>query len=166
MVYTESMKVWLGADHAGFKKKEEVKKWLEEGGYEVEDVGVFDEKEKVDFVDFAILVASELEEDERDRGVLFCKNGFGMVMAANRFKKVRCGFGFEMEAVKKGRNDDDINCLAVPVDYVGTEKIKEMMRAMLETDFSGEERFKRRVEKLGLTGGCENGCCEIGGEHD
>ena len=155
------MKVWLGADHAGFKKKETVKIWLESEGYEVEDVGVFDEKEKVDFVDFAILVASELEEDEKDRGVLFCRNGFGMVMAANRFNKVRCGFGFDVEAIKKGRKDDDINCMAIPSDYIEEEKIKEMVKVMLETDFSGEERFKRRVEKLSLTEGCGSGCCEI-----
>jgi len=155
------MKVWLGADHAGFKKKEMVKVWLESEGYEIEDVGVFDENGKVDFVDFAILVASELEEDEKDRGVLFCRNGFGMVMAANRFKKVRCGFGFDVEAVRKGREDDDINCMAIPSDYVKEEKIKEMVKVMLETNFSGEERFKRRVEKLNLTGGCENGYCEV-----
>lgn len=155
------MKVWLGADHAGFKKKEVVKEWLESEGYEVEDVGVFAEKGKVDFVDFAILVASELEEDERDRGVLFCRNGFGMVMAANRFKKVRCGFGFDVGAVKKGREKDDINCVAIPSDYVEEEKIKEMVKTMLETDFIGEERHKRRIEKLNLTGGCESGCCEV-----
>ncbi len=155
------MKVWLGADHAGFKKKEMLKVWLKSEGYEVEDVGVFDEKDKVDFVDFAILVASELEEDGNDRGVLFCKNGFGMVMAANRFKKVRCGFGFDMGAVKKGREDDDINCVAIPSDYIEEKKIQEMVKVMLETEFSGEERYKRRIEKLNLTGGCGDGCCEV-----
>jgi len=155
------MKVWLGADHAGFKKKEEVKRWLVDEGYEVEDVGVFDDSEKVDFVDFAILVASELGEDERDRGVLFCRNGFGMVIAANRFEKVRCGFGFDVGAVKKGREDDDINCLAVPADYVEIGEIKEMIKMMLETEFSEEERFKRRKEKLVLTGDCQGGCCDL-----
>lgn len=160
------MKVWLGADHAGFKKKEVLKEWLQSEGYEVEDVGVFNEKEKVDFVDFAILVASELEEDERDRGVLFCRNGFGMVMAANRFNKVRCGFGFDVEAVKKGREDDDINCVVIPADYVEEEKMKEVVKMMLETDFMGKERHKRRIEKLSLIGGCESGFCEVEENHD
>ncbi len=157
------MKIWLGTDHRGYGKKEEVKEWLKGEGYEVEDVGVFDEKEKVDFVDFAILVASELEEDEKDRGVLFCGNGFGMVMAANRFSKVRCGFGFDIKAVKKGREDDDINCVAIPADYVEMKEIKEIVKVMLETEFSGKERYKRRIEKLSLTGGCGPGCCETGG---
>ena len=160
------MKVWLGADHAGFKKKEMLKEWLKSEGYEVEDVGVFREREKVDFIDFAILVASELEEDEGDKGVLFCKNGFGMVMAANRFKKVRCGLGFAVKAVKKGREDDDINCVAIPADYVEIKEIKEMMKVLLETEFSGKERYKRRIEKLSLTEGCGSGCCEVEGEND
>lgn len=155
------MKVWLGTDHRGYGKKEEVKKWLKDEGYEVEDVGVFSGKDRVDFVDFAILVASELEEDGKDRGVLFCGNGFGMVMAANRFKGVRCGFGFDVKAVMKGREDDDINCVAVPADYMEIEEIKKMVRVMLETEFSGEERYKRRIEKLSLTGGCGDGCCEV-----
>ena len=160
------MKVWLGADHAGFKKKEMLKEWLKSEGYEIEDVGVFDEKGRVDFVDFAILVASELEEDERDRGVLFCRNGFGMVMAANRFSKVRCGFGFDVEAVRKGREKDDINCVAIPADYMEEKKIKEMVKIMLETDFIGEERHKRRIEKLSLTEGCGSGCCETKEKND
>jgi len=142
------MKVVLGADHGGWQMKEEVREWLKIGGYEVVDVGATGENRDDDYVDFAVLAAEELKKDGGTRGVLFCRNGFGMVMAANRFDGVRCGFGFEVEAVRKGRLDDDINCLAIPADYVELEQVKKMVKVFLETEFSGVEKYKRRLFKL------------------
>ncbi len=51
--------------------------------------------------------------------------------------------------------------MAIPSEYVEEKKIQEMVKVMLETEFSGEERYKRRIEKLNLTGGCGDGCCEV-----
>ena len=144
------MKVVLGADHGGWKMKEEVKVWLEKGGHEVVDMGALEEVLNDDYVDFASLVGKELEKDKDMRGVLFCRNGFGMVIAANRFGGVRCGFGFDKGAVGKGRIDDDINCLSIPSEYVDFGKVKDMIKVFLEVEFSGEERYKRRLSKLAL----------------
>jgi ribose 5-phosphate isomerase B len=139
------MKIILGADHGGWQMKEEVKGWLVG---EVKDVGAVEETQGDDYVDFAVLAAGELEKDENARGVLFCKNGFGMVIVANRFAGVRCGLAFDKRAVEKGRSDDDINCLAIPSEYVSLEEVKEMIDVFLKTKFSGEERYKRRLDKL------------------
>jgi ribose 5-phosphate isomerase B len=144
------MKIVLGGDHGGWKMKEELKVWLREERHEVIDVGALKENLDDDYVDFAILVAEELKKDEEAWGVLFCRNGFGMVIAANRYKNVRCGFGFDEKAVARGRNDDDINCLAIPADYVSLDQVKEIIKAFLETKFSGEERYQNRLEKLNL----------------
>ena len=144
------MRIVLGADHGGLKMKEDVKEWLGEKGYEVKDVGAKEKVEDDDYVDFAVLVAKELQEADKTKGFLFCRNGFGMVIAANRFGEVRCGLGFDVKAVEKGRMDDDINCLAFPADYVDLEKVKEMIGVFLETELNGDERYKRRLLKLSL----------------
>ena len=130
--------------------KESLKAWLTEEGNEVIDVGAVLENKNDDYVDFARLVAEELTIDSTAKGILFCRNGFGMVMTANRYSTVRCGFGFDVRAVEKGRKDDDINCLAVPAEYVDLEKLKEMIGVFLETSFSNEERYMRRLSKLKL----------------
>lgn len=139
------MKIILGADHGGWQMKEKVKRWL---SGEVKDMGALEENKNDDYVDFAVLVAKELEKNSESKGILFCRNGFGMVIAANRFSWVRCGLGFDVGAVEKGRMDDDINCLAIPADYVDLKKVKEMIGVFLKTKFSEEERYKRRLDKL------------------
>ncbi|MBU1256621.1 RpiB/LacA/LacB family sugar-phosphate isomerase [Patescibacteria group bacterium] len=145
------MKIILGADHGGWQVKEDVKKWLarlRQGYGEVKDMGAMEEIQEDDYVDFAVLVAKELEKNSEAKGILFCRNGFGMVIAANRFSWVRCGLGFDKGAVERGRMDDDINCLAIPADYVDLEKVKEMIEVFLKTKFSEEERYKRRLDNL------------------
>lgn len=141
-----SMKVIIGADHGGFEKKKLVDSWLIASGYEALDVGTFELDSDDDYPDFAKAAVEKMEDG--DRVILFCRNGFGMVIAANRFEKVRCGFGFEAEAVKRGREDDDINALAIPADYLEIEKIEEIAKAFLESDFKNEEKYLRRINKL------------------
>lgn len=151
------MKLILGADHGGFKLKEEIKTWLSEK-YEVVDIGAAKLSAEDDFVDYAVLVAEEVANSESVYGILFCRNGYGMMIAANRFPGVRCGEAFDIEAVKRGRTDDDINCLSVPADYVKDGDVKKMIEVFLKTKFSGEERYKRRLWKLeAISGG--GGCC-------
>src|SRR3989339_1855654 len=104
------MKVILGADHGGFEMKESIKKWLATEGYTVDDVGADSLVAEDDYVYFA-KQAVKAVTSSGDRVLLFCRNGFGMVMTANRFAGVRCGLAFDVEAVRKGRTDDDINAL-------------------------------------------------------
>ena len=166
------MRIILGADHGGFALKEEIKKWLSLGNtrdlgvprvtekYEVTDVGATGLDPEDDFVDYAVLVAEEVAESDGVRGILFCRNGFGMMIAANRFSGVRCGEAFDVEAVARGRTDDDINCLSVPADYIKNDNARKMIEVFLETKFSGEEKYKRRLEKLeSLRGECCGGGC-------
>ena len=151
------MKIILGADHGGFELKEEIKKWLVGKKYEVRDVGAIELVPEDDFVDYAALVAEEVAGDPETFGLLFCRNGYGMMIAANRFPGVRCGEAFDGLAVKRGRTDDDINCLSIPADYIKDGEVKKMVETFLTTKFSGEERYKRRLWKLETLGG--GGCC-------
>ena len=156
------MKIVLGADHGGFELKEEIKKWLVSQKHQVEDVGAIKLDPEDDFVEYAALVAGQLVDDEKAFGILFCRNGFGMMIAANRFSGVRCGEAFDAVAVKKGRTDDDINCLSIPSDYLKDGDVKEMIEVFLKTKFSGEERYIRRLWKLESLGG-GGSCCGGGG---
>jgi ribose 5-phosphate isomerase B len=141
------MRVILGTDHGGFELKEKIKLWLGDKGYEVVDIGASSLEENDDFVDYAKKAVLE-SEGKKDRVVLFCSNGFGMSIAANRFVGVRCGFAFDKEAVRRGRADDDINCLAVPAMYLDEVSIIEMIDIFLTEKFSDEEKYKRRINKL------------------
>lgn len=155
------MKIILGADHGGFALKEEIKKWLVEEKHEVLDVGAEKLVADDDYVDYAALVAEEVAGLDDVFGILFCRNGFGMMIAANRYAGVRCGEAFDAEAVKRGRTDDDINCLSIPADYVKGEAVRKMIEVFLKTKFSGEDKYKRRLWKLeNLSGGecCGGGC--------
>lgn len=152
------MKIILGADHGGFKLKEEVKTWLIQQKYDVVDVGAEALEPEDDFVDYACLVAEEVAGSEDTRGILFCRNGFGMMIAANRYGGVRCGEAFDLGAVRRGRTDDDINCLSVPSDYLKGEEATKMIEIFLKTEFSEEERYLRRLFKLEMVGG-GGGCC-------
>ncbi len=154
------MKIILGADHGGFAMKEAVKKWLIELKHEVKDVGAEELVADDDYVDYAVLVAEELAAEPTLMGILFCRNGFGTTITANRIPGVRCGLAFDKQAVAKGRNDDDINCLSIPANYLTLEKAKEMIGIFLEAKFSKEERYKRRLWKLETISSCCGGSCE------
>lgn len=142
------MKIFVGADHGGFEMKEMVKIQLEKNGHQVWDVGASEKIEGDDYVDYGAMLARELKKIEGSRGILFCRNGFGMMIVANRFAHVRCGLGFDLEAVRRGRRDDDINCLSVPADYLSGDEVVKIVEAFLEEKFSEEYKYKRRLEKL------------------
>jgi ribose 5-phosphate isomerase B len=141
------MHVILGADHGGFKIKEEVKNWLGKEGFEVVDMGATTQVDDDDYVDYAKAAVKEASSSD-DRIVLFCRNGFGMMIAANRFAGVRCGLAFDEEAVRKGRTDDDINCLSVPADYIDEVDAEKMIKIFLTEKFDEGENYKRRIIKL------------------
>jgi len=141
------MHVILGSDHGGFQLKEKIGTWLLDEGYEVVDVGATSLVPDDDYVDYAKAAVKEAASSD-DRVVLFCRNGFGMMIAANRFVGVRCGLAFGEEAVVKGRTDDDINCLSVPSDYVDEVLVQRMIKIFLTEKFADGENYKRRVMKL------------------
>ena len=69
-------------------------------------------------------------------------------MTANRFAGVRCGLAFDVEAVRKGRTDDDINALSIPSDYVDEVSAMRMVRVFLTEEMSRDEKYQRRIMKL------------------
>lgn len=142
------MRVLIGADHGGFEMKKFLKRVLEEEGYEVVDVGNQQQEDEDDYVDFGKVLAKELVNKPEDRGILLCRNGMGMTIIANRYKGIRCGLGFDEEAVRRGRADDNINVLALPADYIDNDKAKRLVDIFLSEKFTYKDKYVRRIRKL------------------
>ena len=153
------MKVYLGADHGGFKLKEILKPWLQDKGYKVEDFGASREDPGDDFVDYAFAVAAALQMNPQDRGILLCRNGVGVSVAANRFAQVRCALGFDIKQVTKARHDDNVNCLSLPADYISKTEAEKIVEAFLKTKASTAEKYLGRTSKLEQNDGCLGGSC-------
>ena len=140
-------RVILGADHGGFELKERLEGWLLKRGYEVVDMGADKLDSGDDFVDYAKKAVGEFRLGG-DRLILLCRNGVGMSIVVNRFKNIRCVLGFDEEQIRRARVDDNVNCLSLPADYIDLGKAKKFVSVFLETKFSEEERFVRRLKKI------------------
>lgn len=142
-------KIYLGADHAGFKLKEAIEVYLEENNFVHQDMGNAKFVPEDDFVDFGKKVAQKVSTEKDSLGILICGSGQGMCMVANRFKKVRAAIGFSVASAKRAKHDDDNNILCLPARSLTQEHAIRIVRAWLNTDFSGFTRYKRRIKKLG-----------------
>lgn len=143
------MVIYIGADHRGFELKEKIKVLLQNAGYVVADMGNSIKDENDDYVDFAKAVATKVSfEFETARGVLICGSGVGVSIVANKFKNIRCGLITSPNQAFDARNDDDINVLALPADYLEEDVIKKIIITWLQTPFSGEQKHKRRIDKI------------------
>lgn len=141
--------IYLAADHRGFNLKEELKKYLLEQKYEVEDVGAFEYNQNDDYVDFARLASEKIAADpSKNNGIFICGSGHGMDVVANKFKGVlasKCG---DKECVVQSREHGNSNVLTLGADYLTLEQAKEIVDAWLKTPFTGEERHVRRLNKI------------------
>lgn len=159
------MKIYLGADHAGFELKEIIKARLQDGGYEVEDLGAQSYNKDDDYPDFMIPVARAVSQNlENSRGILFGGSGQGEAMAANRFIGVRAAVfygppsGFlekisggatdPFAVVKLSREHNNANILALGARFLSEEIAIKAVLTWLETAFSEEERHVRRISKF------------------
>ncbi len=142
------MKIALGADHAGFEMKNELRADIVAGGHDVLDLGADCYDAQDDYPDFAAKVARAVASKEADRGVLICGSGIGASIAANKIKGVRAGVVSESYGAHQGVEHDDMNVLVLGSRVMGIEVAKEALRAYLNAQFSGEERHVRRLNKV------------------
>ncbi len=147
--YNVGVIIYFGADHRGFNLKEYLKELVKEQAFEVVDMGnkVYDEKD--DYPDFAAAVVKKVSADpEGSKGILMCGSGTGMDIAANKFSRVRSVLALSGDQVYDARHDDDVNVLTFAADFVSNEDAAKITKVFLETPFSGEERHRRRLEKI------------------
>lgn len=146
------MKIYVGADHNGFGPKNELLVYLKKAGYDTEDIGDKQFDPDDDFPVFASMAAQRVlaSSDPDPRAILICGSGQGMAIAANRFKGIRAGLGWSVEAAKSTRNDEDSNVLALPSQLFTNDNKKALVivEAWLNTPFAKASRFIRRNQEL------------------
>ena len=143
------MRIYLGADHRGFELKEQIKVWLDENGYEVEDVGDFQFNPDDDYVDYALKVAESIEgSSDTSRGILLCGSGHGVDIVANRFSHVRAILGFNDQVTAQGREHEDANILVLPAEWVSSDEAMERVRIFLETEKTDNTNYDRRRMRI------------------
>jgi len=142
------MRLAVGADHAGFSLKQALVTYLKEVGYEVQDVGALRPDPNDDYPDFAQAVAEAIVNGQTERGVLICGSGVGASVAANKIPGIRAGLCHDTYSAHQGVEHDDMNVLVIGARVVGTALAEELVHAFLNATFTGEERHRRRVEKV------------------
>lgn len=142
-------KVYVGADHGGFALKEEVKKWLLAWGYQVEDVGASVLNDDDDYPTFAFALAQAVAtDDNQSRGVLCCRSGGGMAVAANKVAGIRAVPVYSPKQAAHAVNDDHANVITLAGDWMTLEEAQETLKAFITTMPSQEERHQRRVDAI------------------
>ena len=141
------MRTAIGADHAGFELKKTLIDFLKHEGHEVLDLGT-DSTEPVDYPDYAEAVALAVREGRAERGILICGSGVGASVAANKVQGVRAGLCHDTYSAHQGVEHDDMNILVMGARVVGPDVAQELVSAFLGAGFTGEERHKRRVQKV------------------
>ncbi len=139
-------KIPIGSDHAGYEMKQDLVEYLEELGYEPEDMGT-QGTEPVDYPDFAEAVAGAVSRGERKRGVLICGTGIGMSISANKFPGVRAALAFDEQAAEISRRHNDANILTLGGRVHEPGQARKILKKWLETGFEGG-RHVRRIEKI------------------
>ena len=141
--------IYLAADHRGFQLKEELKDYLIQGGFEIEDVGAFAYDKDDDYVDFAQIASEKIAQNAMaSRGIFVCGSGHGMDIVANKYKGLHAAICSDKESIIQSREHGNTNVLVLGVDGLDFGKAKEMVLAWLTTDFTQEERHVRRLKKI------------------
>lgn len=144
------MKIFIGSDHAGWHLKNELRDYLLEKGYDVEDIGNKELDPEDDYPQFAYLATTKVigSDDEDPRAILVCGGGQGMAMAANRINGIRASVIWDVEEAKRTRVDNDSNVLALPARVLEEDEANEIAEAWLNTPFSDAPRHMRRINEI------------------
>ena len=140
------MKVYLGADHAGFPLKELLRESMKADGHEVIDLGTFSE-ESVDYPDLAREVGEKVRENAETRGVLVCGTGIGVAIAANKLKGIRAANVHDINEATLSRQHNNANIVTVGARTTETELAKNIVKTFLTTAFEGG-RHQARIDKI------------------
>jgi RpiB/LacA/LacB family sugar-phosphate isomerase len=141
------MRIAIGSDHAGFDLKEGLLDDLRRLGHQVIDLGTHS-TEPVDYPDFAEAVGRALLTGEAERGILLCGSGVGASVAANKLPGIRAGLCHDSYSAHQGVEHDDMNLLVLGARVIGPALASELVHIFLKAAFSGEERHRRRLEKV------------------
>ena len=140
------MTIGLCADHAGFLKKEFIKKILDKKGIAYHDYGTHS-ADSCDYADFAHPLANAVENGDVYPGIACCGSGNGINMTLNKHQKIRSALCWAEELAKLARQHNDANVLTIPARFVTEDEVEKMIDAFLSTPFEGG-RHQNRIDKI------------------
>ena len=140
------MKIYISSDHAGFQLKEDIKLLLKRKKYKFIDLGPKN-NDRVDYPDFAHAVAKKVKNNKNFRGILVCGSGMGMVMTANRHKKIRAAHCYNEKSTKLSRLHNDANIITLGSRLLSKQNALKCVSIFLKTKFEGG-RHLRRIKKI------------------
>ncbi len=142
----KSKRVILASDHAGFKLKEEIKKFLIKKEIKVLDLGTKNIS-SVDYPDYAHLLSKKMNKPENQFGILICGSGTGMSMTANKHKNIRAALCYDVKSTRLSRLHNDANVMTIGARLIKKDVALKCVNLFLRTDFDGG-RHLRRVKKI------------------
>jgi ribose 5-phosphate isomerase B len=144
--FDKSLPIAIGSDHAGFHYKEQLKTWLTQQGWKVDDKGTYS-TDSTDYPDYAHPVATMVEDGQAAAGILICGSGNGVCMTANKHKGIRAALCWNEELAILSRQHNNANILCLPERFIEYTSAQNMTELFLSTAFEGG-RHERRVEKI------------------
>lgn len=140
--------LYIASDHGGYQLKKRLVSYIENDlGLKIEDMGPHEYVETDDYPDYAIPLSKKVAA-EKSRGILICKNGVGVCIAANKTRGVRAGIGYNIDCAETMVIDDNTNVLCLASKLSSDEHAMAIVKHWLETEYTGEERHKRRIGKV------------------
>lgn len=141
------MRIAIGSDHAGLELKSFLVEYLKRAGHEILDMGTHNPK-PVDFPDFTRPVCEAVLDGRAERGILVCGSGVGTSIAANKVHGIRAALCHDTYSARQSVEHNDANVLCLGGRVIGQELAREVVEVFLKAKFSGQERYRRRVEKI------------------
>ena len=141
------MKIALGCDHGALALKNALIPHLEAKGYEVKDFGTYS-LDSCDYPEFAAAAARAVANGEADRGIVLCTTGIGVSITANKIPGIRCALLSDVMSARMTREHNDTNMMAIGAAVTGQMLAFEIIDTWLGTEFSGEARHQRRIDKV------------------
>ena len=141
------MKIAIGCDHGALALKNKMVSHLESKGFEVKDFGTYT-SDSCDYPEFAAAAARSVANGECDKGIVLCTTGIGVSISANKIDGVRCALLSDPWSAKMTRLHNDTNMMALGAGIVGENLALEIVDIWVGTEFSGDERHQRRINKL------------------
>lgn len=141
------MKISIGCDHGALALKNIVVEHLQKQGHEVKDFGTYT-LDSCDYPEFAAAAAQAVADGTCDKGIVLCTTGIGVSITANKIKGIRCALLSDVLSAKMTRLHNDTNVMALGAGVVGTNLALEIVDVWLGTEFSGEARHQRRIDKV------------------
>jgi ribose 5-phosphate isomerase B len=140
--------IFIGADHAGFKLKEQIKKYLQAQNIKFQDLGNFKLDKDDDYPEFGFKVAKFVAKNPQNRGVLICGSSFGVCIVANKVKGIRAVSACDIKDAKLSREHNDANILCLSGWDLNLEMAKKIINIWLKTKFSKAKRHLRRLAMI------------------